>query len=36
VAEISFSDEIEPPKEKYNRAKNKREMQRRIDEEFER
>lgn len=36
VAEISFSDEIEPPKEKYNRAKMKREMQRRIDEELER
>ena len=36
MAEISFSDEIEPPKEKYNRAKEKREMQRRIDEEFER
>ena len=36
MAEISFSDEIRPPKEKYNRAKEKREMQRRIDEEFER
>ena len=36
MAEISFSDEIRPPKEKYKRAKEKREMQRRIDEEFER
>ena len=36
MAEISFSDEIEPTKEKYNRAKVKREMQRRLDEEFER
>ena len=36
MAEISFSDEIKAPKEKYNRAKEKREMQRRIDEEFER
>ena len=32
-AEISFSDEIKAPKEKYNRAKEKREMQRRIDED---
>ena len=36
MAEISFSDKIKAPKEKYNRAKEKREMQRRIDEEFER
>lgn len=33
MAEISFSDEIKAPKEKYNRAKEKREMQRRIDED---
>lgn len=33
--EISFSDEIKPPKEKFNRAKEKREFKKRIREDLE-
>lgn len=34
-AEISFSDEIKPPKEKFNRAKVKRELRKRLEEDLE-
>ena len=34
-AEISFSEEIKPPKEKFNRAKEKREFEKRIREDLE-
>lgn len=34
-AEISFSEEIKPPKEKFNRAKEKREFEKRIRDEME-
>ena len=33
--EISFSEEIKPPKEKFNRAKEKREFEKRIRDEME-
>ena len=32
--EISFSEEIKPPKEKFNRAKEKREFEKRIRDEM--
>lgn len=35
ATEISFSDEIRQPKERFNRAKVKREFQKRVDEEME-
>ena len=35
MAEISFSEEIKPPKEKFNRAKEKREFEKRIREDLE-
>lgn len=35
VAEISFSEEIKPPKEKFNRAKEKRKFEKRIREDLE-
>ena len=34
-AEISFSEEIKPSKEKFNRAKEKKEFKKRIREELE-
>jgi hypothetical protein len=35
MAEISFSEEIKPPKEKFNRAKEKKEFEKRIREDLE-
>ena len=34
-AEISFSDEIKPSKQRFNRAKEKRQFERRVREDLE-